>query len=114
MANATFYSFKRSGKCYAEGRGTLTREAIYDWNNRREHILRNNDGKYPGLSGRGDEFHFVIIPDEDHPEGFPLMLLRKDNADQLAGGNIRPSFNIPDGLRIDKVGGENQPSEQRR
>lgn len=75
--NATFHSFKRSGKWYASGRGFLSPEvftASFDRNGRRERILQDNEGKFPGLSGRGDDFTFVVFGDDDLSYGFPLML----------------------------------------
>lgn len=75
--NATFHSFKPSGKWYATGRGVLSPEVfkVFDRGERRAEITKANQGKYPGLSGEGREFVFVVVADEDIPFGYPLMLL---------------------------------------
>ena len=73
-ANATFHSFKASGKWYATGRGVLPPEVfqVFELPARRDLVLLSNGDCYPGLSGKGKTFIWVIIPDEDHPNGFPL------------------------------------------
>jgi hypothetical protein len=73
---ATFLSFKESGKWYASGRAHLTPDFFrYFGEDRRGFILGSMpDGNYPGLSGPGSEFVWVIVPDDDHENGFPLML----------------------------------------
>lgn len=74
--NATFHSFKPSGKWYASGRGHLLKDvfecftAVDQW----KRILRANGGAYPGLKSIGAEFVCVVIPDEDVEFGYPLML----------------------------------------
>lgn len=76
--NATFYSFKMSGKWYATGRGVIT-DAVYTVFSRRERqeaIIALNGGKFPGLSSTGFEFHWVIIPDESSAVyNYPLMIV---------------------------------------
>ena len=74
--NATFHSFKSSGKWYASERGVLPEDVfgVFSIDERRDAILKGNDGLYPGLNGAGREFMFVVIPDEDCPFGYPLML----------------------------------------
>lgn len=74
--NATFHSFKPSGKWYATGRGVLTKDVFekFDRSERRRCIVATNGDKYPGLSGPGSEFIFVVIADETVDFGYPLML----------------------------------------
>lgn len=73
-ANATFHSFKPSGKWYATGRGVLPEEVYreFDLVKRRRLVPEANGGRYPGLSTVGTGFIRVIIPDDTHPNGFPL------------------------------------------
>lgn len=75
-SNCTFHSFRESGKWYATGRGVLTADVFRVWETveRRDHIVKDNEGCYPGLSSAGDGYVFVVIPDEGCPHGFPLML----------------------------------------
>jgi hypothetical protein len=74
--NATFYSFRESGKWYATGRGVLTPSVFDSWDSaeRRKRIIDANDGKYPGLSGTGAEFIFVVDGDDVLNFGWPLLL----------------------------------------
>jgi hypothetical protein len=74
--NATFHSFKPSGKWRASARGVLTPDvfATSDRAERRERIVRANGGKFPGLSGRDDDLVYVVIADEEVEFGYPLML----------------------------------------
>ena len=76
ILNATFHCFKESGKWYVTYRGYLSEDVfrVYGHRERRTQILLDNDGKYPGLSGPGREFIFVVIPDDGTPHGYPLML----------------------------------------
>lgn len=77
--NAEFLCFKKSGKWYTSDRGLVT-EALYqvfETSERRAQILADNDGLFPGLSTRGGDFTWVVIPDEDAP-GYPLMLKPTD------------------------------------
>lgn len=74
--NATFYSFRTSGKYYETGRGSLTEDVfkVFGAPERRAQILKDNGGKYPGLSGPGKDFIFVVIGDEQIDHGYPLLL----------------------------------------
>ena len=76
LSNATFLSFRSSGKWYTTGRGFLPENAFncFEKNERRERIIEANNGKYPGLSGPGNDFILIIIGDESIDYGFPLML----------------------------------------
>jgi hypothetical protein len=77
MTNATFHTFKASGKWYTSERGTLTPDCYgepFTPIERRKRIIQANGGKCPGLSHIGSEFVLVIIPDESVDFGFPLML----------------------------------------
>lgn len=76
IQNAMFYSFKQSGKWYASDKDYLSPEvfAVFNRQARRNMIVDDNGGAYPGLSGPGSEFIYVVIPDEDCEHGFPLML----------------------------------------
>lgn len=70
--NATFHSFKPSGKWYTTDRGHLpeTIHTVYTRRERQNLILAANGDRYPGLSHGGSHFTWVIIPDE---EGLPLL-----------------------------------------
>lgn len=70
--NAVFYSFKPSGKWYATGRGYLNPKVFKIFEGRREQIVKDNDGRYPGLSGPGSQFILVVIGD-DLDFGYPLL-----------------------------------------
>jgi hypothetical protein len=77
VKNATFYAFKESGKYYSTGRGFLSSLVFSNYFSARERhhqILRDNDGKYPGLSGSGDGFILVIIGDENLSFCWPLLI----------------------------------------
>lgn len=74
--NATFYAFNPSGKWKYEGRGFLS-SSVFDAftrQERRERILRDNDGKFPGMSTAAEEYIWVVIGDPEIDHGFPLML----------------------------------------
>jgi hypothetical protein len=75
--NATFYTFKDSGKWSYEGRGYLS-DAVFrecfSGHARREQILKDNGGLCPGMSTAGRDLIMVVIPDESHDTGFPLLL----------------------------------------
>ena len=71
--NATFTCFKLSGKFYAQERGNITPTVYQVFQGRKEAVLQENDGKWPGLSGRGDHFICVVDPDDDLTFGFPLL-----------------------------------------
>lgn len=73
---ATFHSFKDSGKWYATGRARLDPVFFTTFPPSRRKFLLTllPDGKYPGLNSAGEEFTWVIMPDENHENGFPIML----------------------------------------
>lgn len=72
---ATFYAFKSSGKYYSAGRAYLDPRFFREWpDDRRKFLLELTGGKYPGLSGTGSELTWVIVPDDDHENGFPILL----------------------------------------
>lgn len=73
--NCTFYTFKPSGKYYTDARGVLSPETfeIFDAEKWRAKVLADNGGAYPGLDGAGDTFIWVVMPDADHPNGYPMM-----------------------------------------
>ena len=78
QANATFYSFKGWTPSYKwgySGRGYLSPEVfrVHTMNGRREILLRDNDGKWPGMSTSADEYYLVVIGDEGNVHGWPLM-----------------------------------------
>ena len=74
--NATFYCFKESGKYYTHERGILTREVYLSKTNHdaRSRVLFDNGGNYPGLSFKGQDLIWFIIPDEEVEYGYPLCL----------------------------------------
>lgn len=78
IENATFYSFKDSGKYYTTGRGNLSPEVfkVFSREERLAQILRDNDGCWPGLSGPGSDFYRMAIGDEAIDHGYPLMFHR--------------------------------------
>lgn len=78
---ATFYSFKPSGKWYTTGRGRLTEDVfkVFGTAKRRAAVLKANDGRYPGLSGDGHGFIFMVVADDDCQFGYPLMLMPRED-----------------------------------
>lgn len=76
--NATFHCFKARGKWYASARGVLPRsvhEPYYQGGaDARPKIHAANGGCIPGLSGPGDHFIVVVVPDEDVDFGFPILM----------------------------------------
>ena len=76
--NATFYTFSAGGshKWWYEGRGHLSAEVFgaHTIAERREQILRDNDGLCPGMSSAGSDMVIVVIADDDVDWGWPLML----------------------------------------
>lgn len=84
VENATFYTFKRSGKYYTHARGVMPdifghpdrpdNEVAFGNEERREAILRANQNHMPGLSTTGASFRVVVIIDEAVDFGFPLCL----------------------------------------
>lgn len=77
MPNATFYSFKESGKWKYSGRGRVTQQlfACFSRVGRRRRILFDNNEKFPGMSTPAEDFIWVVLPDESCDFGYPLMLL---------------------------------------
>lgn len=73
---ATFHSFKKSGKWYASGRAHLPPKFFTVFpSSRREWLLDHLPNRnYPGLSGPGRDLIWVIVPDESHSSGWPVML----------------------------------------
>lgn len=73
---ATFHAFKPSGKWYTSDRARLDPSFFREFpEDRRKFLLElMPDGNYPGLASNGAGFVWVIIPDEDHENGFPIML----------------------------------------
>jgi hypothetical protein len=82
LNNATFYAFKDSPsmKWGYSGRGHLSREVfgVHDMDTRREMILADNDGCFPGMSTRADDYYLVVIGDEGNDHGWPLMFPPKE------------------------------------
>lgn len=77
IKNATFFAFKTGGshKWAYSGRGYLSRDVfgVHTVAERREQMLRDNGGLFPGMSGRADDYALVIIGDEELEYGWPLM-----------------------------------------
>lgn len=67
QTNATFHTFKSSGKYYTTGRGLMisNKQFIHPDLTTRAGLLMQNKGLMPGLSGDGSEFHVTVIPDEN-------------------------------------------------
>lgn len=82
--NASFYAFKNSPslKWGYSGRGYLSKEVfgVHTIEERREQMLRDNEGNFPGMSGRADHYYLVVIGDEGIDHGWPLLFppLSKD------------------------------------
>ena len=78
--NATFHSFRVSGKWYATGRGVLSPKVfgVFERRDRRQVIVGDNGGKFPGLNSAGHEFIFVVFGDESLDHGYPLLLYPDD------------------------------------
>ena len=77
---ATFLIFRPSGKYYTEGRGVINRATFLerDRHHRRLQILSLNGGLCPGLSGTGEDYIWIVTPDEGSDFGYPLCLLPED------------------------------------
>jgi len=74
--NATFYLFKPSGKWAYSGRGYASFH-LYDTfthAEQRAQILADNGGEMPGISGTGNNYHIVVIGDDDLAHGWPLHI----------------------------------------
>lgn len=74
--NATFYSFKPSGKYYSTGRGAIEAQNYEPISNeeRRLDIVKQNGGKMPGLNSIGSSLMVIVVPDESVEFGWPLFL----------------------------------------
>jgi hypothetical protein len=75
--NADFHTFKPdSGKWKYSGRGYLSADVFkfHDSGSRRRQILKDNDGKIPGMSSAGSDLVLVVIGDHEVEHGYPLML----------------------------------------
>lgn len=75
--NATFYCFKgwsMGRKWYATDRGILAKE-VFDGQveDKLAKILKDNAGKWPGLSGTGESYFRFVVADEAVDHGWPLM-----------------------------------------
>lgn len=77
--NATFHAFKPSGKWKYTGRGYLSPEVfkLFRGEEQVTQILRDNDGKWPGMNSSADDLTLVVIGDDDIDHGFPLMIVRE-------------------------------------
>lgn len=75
--NARFLTFKPSGKWKYEGRGNASEMLFkrFGVGERRAQVLADNGGLMPGMSTSGSDLIVVVIPDEDHDSGWPLLLL---------------------------------------
>ena len=77
IPNATFTTFKTSGKYYAEGRGRVNAaifEPLQGGVETRNALLKLNGNKVPGLSTTGSNFHLVVMLDPWVDFGWPLHL----------------------------------------
>lgn len=74
--NATFHTFKASGKWKYSGRGHASELLFHTYNHidQRKVILDDNDGCIPGMSGNDNGLIIVVIPDENHTSGWPLYI----------------------------------------
>lgn len=74
--NATFHLFKPSGKWGYSDRGYLSPDVfcVFTSAERRQQILNDNGGTMPGISGRGEGYHVVVIGDDNIDHGWPLHL----------------------------------------
>jgi hypothetical protein len=64
-------TFKESGKYYTDAEFEIP-DDLQMHELSREKLLALNNGRCPGLSGRGEEFHIVLVPTGDHD--FPKLL----------------------------------------
>lgn len=77
IPNATFTTFKASGKYYTEGRGRVNADIFEPFHGgvqTREALLKINSNKVPGLSTTGSNFHVIIVMDPWVDFGWPLHL----------------------------------------
>lgn len=74
--NATFYTFKPSGKWAYSGRGNASDLLFHTFthNEQRAVIIDDNGGCIPGMNGNGVGYTIVVIPDENHTSGWPLHI----------------------------------------
>lgn len=79
--NATFVTFRQSGKYYTEGRGFVPPDLITltAHDQKRQLILTHNEGQMPGLSGDGRTMNVVVTGDESTDiVPFIIMASEKD------------------------------------
>ena len=83
--NATFISFKKSGKYYSEGRGVFPDdpEKYGRWLFKQEEIAAANGGHIPGLAGASTDLIIVVVPDENHhgKAAWPRLIFPEDGND---------------------------------
>lgn len=74
--NATFYTFKQSGKWAYSGRGYASKSLweLFTHAGQRMQLLDDNGGSVPGMNGNGVNYIIVVVPDEDCPHGWPLHI----------------------------------------
>lgn len=74
--NATFMTFKPSGKWAYSGRGWAMPMLWERFTHveQRHQLLNDNGGSVPGMNGNGVGYIIVVIPDEDCPHGWPLHI----------------------------------------
>lgn len=74
--NATFYTFKPSGKWKYKGRGYASPELYTCWDRdeKRQRILADNGGKMPGMSTDGSDLIVMVAIDDDAEHGWPLLI----------------------------------------
>jgi len=79
--NCEFHCFKPSGKWYTSARGILTKKVydVFTAEERKAQIVKDNDGKWPGLSTEGEGFICIAINDENTNDdfGYPMMFPAK-------------------------------------
>lgn len=77
-ANATFHTFKPSGKWKYSGRGHCPSRVFesHTQEAKIEAILAENDGCWPGMSSAATDLTLVVIPDEECLHGWPQMYVR--------------------------------------
>lgn len=74
--NATFYTFKPSGKWKYSGRGYAMPMLWERFTHveQRAQILKDNNNCVPGMNSDGEGLIIVVIPDENCPHGWPLHI----------------------------------------
>jgi hypothetical protein len=81
-SNANFISFKTSGKYYTQGRGyvpPLAFNPIFCMEERRDVIVKANNGKMPGLNSPAKDLTVVAVIDDDVDYGWNLLLYPNDH-----------------------------------